>query len=96
MFARTVTLDLDVDKWDEVVEFGGEIRRRLSAFDGLLDWYLIADPNSGQAVSFSLFDDRGAFEAVNDEINAIVVEFSSFFVSAPEERLGEVLIALNE
>ena len=96
MYARTVTIDLDPSMWDEAVEFGAEIRTRISAFEGLRDWYLIADPESGKAVSFSLFDDQEAFRAVNDQVNAIVAEFARFFVSRPEERLGEVIVALND
>jgi hypothetical protein len=95
MYARSVTLGLDPRRWDEVLEFSEAIKERIGGFPGLLSWMLVGDPTSGRAVSFSLFEDRAAFSAVNDDINAIVADFRRFFVASPGEVLGEVVAHLD-
>lgn len=95
MYARSVTLGLDPDRWDEVLAFSETIKHRISGFPGLTSWMLVGDPSSGRAVSFSLFEDRAAFAAVDDDINAIVADFRRFFVASPDEVLGDVVAHLD-
>ena len=95
MYARSVTLGLDPQRWDEVLEFSETIKERIAGFPGLVSWMLVGDPASGRAVSFSLFEDQAAFAAVNDAINAIVADFRRFFVASPDEVLGDVVAHLD-
>lgn len=95
MFARSVTLHLNTEMWDELGEFGKEISDRISGFPGLVSWVLVADPETGQGTSFSLFEDEQAFLAVNDRINEIVADFGRFFTGPPSEQLGEVVAQLD-
>ena len=71
MYARAVTLDLNIEMWDELGEFGASIKDRISGFPGLISWVLVANRETGKGTSFSLFEDEQAFLAVNDKINAI-------------------------
>lgn len=95
MFARSVTLHLDPELWPAIREFAAQVRDRLGGFPGLVSWALVADSETGNATSFSVFDDEAAFMAVNGQINEIVSEFSRFFTAPPKELLGEVLAALG-
>jgi hypothetical protein len=95
MYARSVTLHIDTDKWDELHDFGEEISRRISGFPGLISWVLVANPETGDATSFSLFEDEKAFLAVNDRINEIVADFRRFFTDTPSELLGPVVAQLE-
>lgn len=95
MYARSVTLGLDPERWDEVLEFAETIKQRIAGFPGLLTWMLVGDPSSGRAVSFSLFENRAAFVSVNEDINVIVADFRRFFVTPPDEVLGEIVANLD-
>ena len=95
MYARSVTLHLNTGMWDELGEFGNEIANRISGFPGLISWVLVANPETGEGTSFSLFEDEEAFLAVNDKINEIVSDFGRFFTGAPSELLGEVVARLD-
>lgn len=95
MYARSVTLHLNTGMWDELHQFGDEISHRISGFPGLISWVLVANSETGEGTSFSLFDDEEAFLAVNDRINEIVSDFGRFFTAAPREQLGEVIAQLD-
>lgn len=95
MYARAVTLQLNTEMWGELHQFGQEISRRISGFPGLLSWVLVANPETGQGTSFSLFENETAFLAANDKINAIVADFGRFFTGPPAEQLGQVIAQLD-
>ena len=95
MYARAVTLDLDAQMWDELVEFGTTIKDRISGFPGLISWVLVANRETGKGTSFSVFEDEDAFLTVNDQINEIVSDFGRFFTAPPVELLGDVLTHLD-
>ena len=95
MYARSVTLQLDTEMWDELHEFGAEISHRISGFPGLISWVLVANSETGEGTSFSLFEDERAFVAVNEKINDIVADFGRFFTGPPSEQLGEVVAQLD-
>jgi len=96
MYARTVTVDLDPDRWEEVLAFGSSVKDQIAAFPGLTSWHLVANRATGEGTSFAVFESEDAFDAVNDEVNAILADFGQFFTSPPRELLGDVLIAVPE
>ena len=95
MYARTVTVDLDPEMWDEAVAFGNSIKDRIAAFPGLITWVLVANRDTGQGTSFSVFASEDAFREVNDDVNEILADFGRFFVAPPNELLGDVLVAVD-
>ena len=95
MFARTVTIDLDTELLDEAAAFGESVKDQIASFPGLLTWLLVVNRDTGQATSFSVFDSEEAFRAVNDQVNGILSDFGRFFVSPPNEILGDVLIQVG-
>ena len=95
MYARTVTVKLDTDRWDEAMSFGSSIKDQIAAFPGLRSWHLVADRTTGDGTSFAVFEDEDAFRSVNDDVNAILADFGQFFVSPPKELLGEVLVSVG-
>lgn len=96
MYARTVTVELDTDRWEDAVAFGASVKARIAAFPGLTSWYLVANRTTGAATSFAVFESEEAFRSVNDEVNEILSEFGRFFVSAPNEILGDVMVSIGE
>ncbi len=96
MYARTVTVDLNPEMWDEAVEFGNSVKDRIAGFPGLISWALIANRETGKGTSFTLFEDEEAFRSVNDQINQILSEFGRFFVAPPNEILGDVLVHIDK
>lgn len=92
MYARTVTVDLNPEMWDEALEFGGSIKDRVAAFPGLKSWVLMANRETGRGTSFAVFESEESFRAVNDEVNGILSDFGRFFAGPPEEILGAVLV----
>lgn len=95
MYARTVTVNLDSDRWEEILAFGASVKDQIAAFPGLTSWHLVADPATGAGTSFAVFESKDAFDAVNDEINGILADFGRFFTTPPKELLGDVLIAVG-
>lgn len=95
MYARTVTVDLDVDRWEEILAFGASVKDQIAAFPGLTSWHLVANRTTGEGTSFAVFESQDAFDAVNSEVNAILADFGQFFTSPPRELLGDVLIAVG-
>lgn len=95
MYARTVILQIDVDRWEEAMAFGSSIKDRIAAFPGLRAWTLTGDPETGVGTSFAVFDSREAFDAVNPQINEILSSFGEFFSGPPSETLGDVLISVD-
>ena len=95
MYARSVTLHLNTEMWQELHQFGQEISDRISGLPGLISWVLVANSETGQGTSFSLFEDEKAFLAVNDKINEIVADFGGFFTEPPSEQLGHVVAQLD-
>ena len=95
MYARTVTIDLDPGRLAEALAFGESVKAQIAAFPGLMTWLLVVNGDTGQATSFSVFESEEAFRAVNDQVNGILSEFTRFFVSPPNEILGDVLIHIG-
>lgn len=95
MYARTVTVDLDPDRWVEALAFGLSVNDQIAAFPGLTSWHLVANRATGESTSFAVFESEDAFHAVNDEVNAILANFGRFVTSPPRELLGDVLIAVG-
>ncbi len=97
MYARTVTVDLDRDRWEEVLAFGSSAKDQIATFPGLTSWHLVANRATGEGTSFAVFESEDAFDAVNDEVNdevnEILADFGQFFTSPPRELLEDVLIA---
>ncbi len=91
MYARTVTVDLNTDMWDEALEFGASVQDEIAAFPGLRSWVLVGSRETGKGTSFALFESKASFDAVNDDVNAILAEFATYFSSPPSETLGDVL-----
>ena len=94
MFARTVTASFDVDLADELADFGESVKDQIGSFPGLLEWRFVANLETGQAVSFSTFDDEAAFLESKAEIDSILSALGRFLVDSPIEMLGEVLVAV--
>ncbi|MBT8203731.1 MAG: hypothetical protein HKN74_09975 [Acidimicrobiia bacterium] len=94
MFARTVTASFDIDRAEEMADFGESVKDQIAAFPGLQEWRFIADMATGRAVSFSTFDDRDAFLASKEEIDSILSALGQFLVDQPVEILGEVVVAV--
>ena len=92
MYARTVTIKLNPEMWNEALEFGDSVKERIAGFPGLKSWVLMANQGTGECTSFAVFESEHAFKAVNDQINQILSEFGRFFVSPPNEILGDVLV----
>lgn len=94
MFARTVTASFDVDMADELTEFGESVKAQIASFAGLREWRFVANVETGQAVSFSTFDDQATFLESKAEIDSILSAMGRFLVDRPVEILGEVLVAV--
>jgi len=94
VFARTVTASFDVDLAEELAEFGASVKDQIGSFPGLLEWRLIANVETGQAVSFSTFDDEAAFLESKAEIDSILSALGRFLVDRPVAMLGEVVAAV--
>lgn len=92
MFARTVTASFDVNRVKELAEFGESVKDRIASFSGLREWRFVADVSTGRAVSFSTFDNEGAFLESKDEIDSILSALGQFLVDRPVEILGEVVV----
>ena len=92
LYARTVTVDLNPDLWEETLAFGNSVRDQIAEFPGLKSWVLVANRETGKGTSFSVFESEEAFLSVNDEINQILSEFGQFFTAPPNEILGDVLV----
>ncbi len=95
MYARSVSLQLDTERWEETLVFAQSIKDRIAPFPGLRSWQLVANRETGGATSFSVFEDEESFLAVNDQINEIVSEFREYFAGPPSEILGEVIVNLD-
>jgi hypothetical protein len=95
MYARTVTFDLDTELMDEALAFGASKAEQIAAFPGPRSWTLVGNPDTGEGTSFAVFDSKEAFEAVNDQVNQILAGFAIYFVSPPNERLGNVLAHID-
>ena len=94
MFARTVTASFDVELMTELADFGESVKDQIKSFPGLRDWRFIANAHTGQAVSFSTFDDEAAFLESKEEIDSILSALGKFLVAKPVEILGEVVVAV--
>lgn len=92
VFARTVTASFDVNRVEELAEFGESVKDRIASFSGLREWRFVADVSTGRAVSFSTFDDETAFLESKDEIDSILSALGQFLVDRPVEILGEVVV----
>lgn len=92
VFARSVTASFDVNRVEELAEFGESVKDRIASFSGLREWRFVADVSTGRAVSFSTFDDETAFLESKDEIDSILSALSQFLVDRPVEILGEVVV----
>lgn len=94
MFARTVTASFDVDMADELTEFGESVKAQIASLPGLREWQFVANVETGQAVSFSTFDDQATFLESKAEIDSILSAMGRFLVDRPVEILGEVVVAV--
>lgn len=95
MYARTVTVDMSTDSWEDMLAFGAAAKEQIAAFPGLRSWTLVGDRETGEGTSFAVFDSREAFEAVNDQVNGILAELGQYLTSPPRETLGEVLVHVD-
>ena len=95
MYARTVIVDLDPDRWDDALAFGLSVKNQIAAFPGLTSWHLVGNRSTGEGTSFAVFESEDAFRSVNDDVNAILADFGQFFTSPPRELLGDVLVAVG-
>lgn len=91
MYARTVTASFDVSLVSDLVDFGESVKEQIASFPGLREWRFVANVDTGQAVSFSTFDDEAAFLESKAEIDSILSALGRFLVNAPVEILGEVV-----
>lgn len=95
MFARTVTVDLNPEMWEEALDFGKSVKDQIAGFAGLKSWVLMANRETGQGTSFAVFESEDAFKAVNDQVNQILSDFGKFFAGPPNEILGDVLVQVE-
>ena len=91
MYARTVTFDIDTERWDEALAFGASVEEQIAGFSGLQSWTLVGDPDTGVGTSFAVFKNKQQFDAASDQINQILAGFATYFASPPSQRLGNVL-----
>ena len=92
LYARTVTVDLNPELWEEALAFGNSVRDQIAGFPGLKSWMLVANRETGKGTSFTVFENEEAFRSVNDQINKILSDFGQFFTAPPNEILGDVLV----
>lgn len=95
MYARTVTVDMNTDLWQEMLACGASVEKEIAAFPGLRSWTLVGDRETGKGTSFAVFDSREAFDAVNHHVNQILAEFRQYLSAPPTELLGEVLVHVD-
>ena len=94
VFARTVTASFDVNLADELADFGESVKDLIGSFPGLVEWRFVANVETGQAVSFSTFDDEAAFLESKAEIDSILSALGRYLLDSPVEILGNVVVAV--
>ena len=94
MFARTVTASFDVNLADELADFGESVKDLIGSFPGLVEWRFVANVETGQAVSFSTFNDEAAFLESKAEIDSILSALGRYLLDSPVEILGNVVVAV--
>jgi hypothetical protein len=92
MYARAVTVEINPEMWGEALEFGNAIKDEVASFPGLKSWVFMANRETGHGTSFAVFESEDTFRAANDQVNQILAEFRRFFVAAPNELLGDILV----
>jgi len=70
------------------------VKDQIGSFPGSQEWRFVANVETGQAVSFSLFDGEAAFLESKAEIDSILSALGQFLVDRAVEMLGEVLAAV--
>ena len=56
MYARTVTVEIKPEMWDEAMDFGDSIKDQVAGFPGLQSWVLMANRDTGRGTSFSVIE----------------------------------------
>lgn len=95
MYARTVTVELKSELFDEVLAFGRSVQTRFEGLPGLVFWSFSANRETGRGTSYSVFETEEAFLSLKADIDQILSALGAYLASPPTEILAEVLLSVD-
>jgi hypothetical protein len=92
MYARVTTLNLNTEKWDQLLAaINTEVPGLVSGVSGIRSFTIIGNHETGKGTVVAVFESEGALDAATDQINQELGGFGTFFSTPPTVEVGDVL-----